>query len=184
MWQLLRIQLFIIGQGRVKETRAALALRHPRLGCGPNQVRPCNLPCPVERLGSAFCVGQRSGYLELCLLVGVHSALRVWPAQPTGLNQEVQLLPVGHGYSYLLPWVLSLCLFIGGPRWWTNFSSILTKLFPTGCPKGFYGKHCRKKCHCANRGRCHRLYGACLCDPGLYGRFCHLGEFYYIYLYE
>lgn len=63
-------------------------------------------------------------------------------------------------------------------------SSILTKLFPTGCPKGFYGKHCRKKCHCANRGRCHRLYGACLCDPGLYGRFCHLGEFYYIRLYE
>lgn len=45
-----------------------------------------------------------------------------------------------------------------------------------GCPKGFYGKYCRKKCHCANRGRCHRLYGACLCDPGLYGRFCHLGE--------
>lgn len=66
---------------------------------------------------------------------------------------------------------------------WANFS-ILTKLFPTGCPKGFYGKHCRKKCHCANRGRCHRLYGACLCDPGLYGRFCHLGEFYYICLYE
>lgn len=47
---------------------------------------------------------------------------------------------------------------------------------PAGCPKGFYGKHCRKKCHCANRGRCHRLYGACLCDPGLYGRFCHLSE--------
>ncbi|KAK2105721.1 hypothetical protein P7K49_015235 [Saguinus oedipus] len=47
---------------------------------------------------------------------------------------------------------------------------------PPGCPKGFYGKHCRKKCNCANRGRCHRLYGACLCDPGLYGRFCHLGE--------
>lgn len=59
-------------------------------------------------------------------------------------------------------------------------SSLLTKLFPTGCPKGFYGKHCRKKCHCANRGRCHRLYGACLCDPGLYGRFCHLGELYTI----
>lgn len=47
---------------------------------------------------------------------------------------------------------------------------------PPGCPKGFYGKQCHKKCHCANRGRCHRLYGACLCDPGLYGRFCHLGE--------
>lgn len=25
-----------------------------------------------------------------------------------------------------------------------------------GCPKGFYGKHCRKKCHCASRGRCYR----------------------------
>uniref|UniRef100_G3UFY6 EGF-like domain-containing protein n=1 Tax=Loxodonta africana TaxID=9785 RepID=G3UFY6_LOXAF len=45
---------------------------------------------------------------------------------------------------------------------------------PPGCPKSFYGKHCRKRCHCPNRGRCHRVYGACLCDPGLYGRFCHL----------
>ncbi|KAG9352925.1 hypothetical protein JZ751_017501 [Albula glossodonta] len=43
-----------------------------------------------------------------------------------------------------------------------------------GCPKGLYGKHCNKKCNCANNGRCHRTYGACLCDPGLYGRFCHL----------
>ncbi|KAL4666835.1 hypothetical protein H8959_005524 [Pygathrix nigripes] len=42
--------------------------------------------------------------------------------------------------------------------------------------RGYYGKHCRKKCNCANRGRCHRVYGACLCDPGLYGRFCHLSE--------
>lgn len=45
-----------------------------------------------------------------------------------------------------------------------------------GCPKGFYGKQCNKKCNCANNGRCHRTYGACLCDPGLYGRFCHLRE--------
>uniref|UniRef100_A0A8B9ZIQ3 Multiple EGF like domains 6 n=1 Tax=Anas platyrhynchos TaxID=8839 RepID=A0A8B9ZIQ3_ANAPL len=45
---------------------------------------------------------------------------------------------------------------------------------PAGCPKGFFGKQCRKKCNCANRGRCHRIYGACLCDPGLYGRYCHL----------
>nr|XP_009935964.1 PREDICTED: multiple epidermal growth factor-like domains protein 6 [Opisthocomus hoazin] len=43
-----------------------------------------------------------------------------------------------------------------------------------GCPKGFFGKQCRKKCNCANGGRCHRIYGACLCDPGLYGRYCHL----------
>lgn len=57
-----------------------------------------------------------------------------------------------------------------------HFKWALTGPPPAGCPKGFYGKHCRKKCHCANRGRCHRLYGACLCDPGLYGRFCHLGE--------
>uniref|UniRef100_A0A8C5UE02 Multiple EGF like domains 6 n=1 Tax=Malurus cyaneus samueli TaxID=2593467 RepID=A0A8C5UE02_9PASS len=42
------------------------------------------------------------------------------------------------------------------------------------CPKGFFGKHCRKRCNCANRGHCHRIYGACLCDPGLYGRYCHL----------
>lgn len=54
----------------------------------------------------------------------------------------------------------------------------LTVSFPpcTGCPKGFYGKLCNKKCNCANNGRCHRTYGACLCDPGLYGRFCHLRE--------
>uniref|UniRef100_A0A8C8SKI4 EGF-like domain-containing protein n=1 Tax=Pelusios castaneus TaxID=367368 RepID=A0A8C8SKI4_9SAUR len=45
---------------------------------------------------------------------------------------------------------------------------------PLGCPKGFFGKNCNKKCTCANNGYCHRLYGACLCDPGLYGRFCHL----------
>jgi hypothetical protein len=75
-----------------------------------------------------------------------------------------------------------VCLHLRTMCGWANFL-ILFKLFPTGCPKGFYGKHCRKKCHCANRGRCHRLYGACLCDPGLYGRFCHLGEFYYICLY-
>ncbi len=48
----------------------------------------------------------------------------------------------------------------------------------SGCPKGLYGKFCNKKCNCANNGRCHRTYGACLCDPGLYGRFCHLRESY------
>lgn len=48
--------------------------------------------------------------------------------------------------------------------------------FGSGCPKGFYGKQCNKKCNCANNGRCHRTYGACLCDAGLYGRFCHLSE--------
>uniref|UniRef100_A0A8C4SQ62 EGF-like and EMI domain containing 1 n=1 Tax=Erpetoichthys calabaricus TaxID=27687 RepID=A0A8C4SQ62_ERPCA len=42
------------------------------------------------------------------------------------------------------------------------------------CPKGLFGKSCNRKCNCANNGHCHRLYGACLCDPGLYGRFCHL----------
>lgn len=47
-------------------------------------------------------------------------------------------------------------------------------LCAAGCPKGFYGKQCNKKCNCANNGRCHRTYGACLCDAGLYGRFCHL----------
>lgn len=49
-------------------------------------------------------------------------------------------------------------------------------VFSSGCPKGLYGKQCNKKCNCANNGRCHRTYGACLCDPGLYGRFCHLRE--------
>lgn len=54
------------------------------------------------------------------------------------------------------------------------FSELLSCFLLTGCPKGFYGKQCNKKCNCANNGRCHRTYGACLCDPGLYGRFCHL----------
>ena len=79
--------------------------------------------------------------------------------------------------STLLYWVLMpppLSISLGGrPR--LGEQSRDPPLSP-GCPKGFYGKHCRKKCHCANWGRCHRLYGACLCDPGLYGRFCHLGE--------
>uniref|UniRef100_A0A663LWL9 Multiple EGF like domains 6 n=1 Tax=Athene cunicularia TaxID=194338 RepID=A0A663LWL9_ATHCN len=57
-------------------------------------------------------------------------------------------------------------------RNWLVFPENLSLL--PGCPKGFFGKQCRKKCNCANRGRCHRIYGACLCDPGLYGRFCHL----------
>lgn len=51
-----------------------------------------------------------------------------------------------------------------------------TDALNSGCPKGLYGKFCNKKCNCANNGRCHRTYGACLCDPGLYGRFCHLCE--------
>ncbi|KAI3353793.1 hypothetical protein L3Q82_005017 [Scortum barcoo] len=44
----------------------------------------------------------------------------------------------------------------------------------TGCPRGYFGRHCRRKCNCPNNGHCHRLYGGCLCAPGLYGRFCHL----------
>lgn len=140
-------------------------------------------------LGSAFCVGQRSGYLELCVLVSVHSAAdSAGLASPTNRPpQEVELVPTGHGCSRLLSRVLGLeSVSSSEDHVWVGQlpSSILTKLSPTGCPKGFYGKHCRKKCHCANRGRCHRLYGACLCDPGLYGRFCHLGEFLYICLCE
>lgn len=61
-------------QGRARGTRAVLALRPPRPECGPDQVRPWNLPSGVERLGFAFCVGQRSGHLELCVLVSVHDA--------------------------------------------------------------------------------------------------------------
>ncbi|KAL0593633.1 EGF-like and EMI domain-containing protein 1 [Plecturocebus cupreus] len=43
-----------------------------------------------------------------------------------------------------------------------------------GCPKGFFGKNCRRKCNCANNGRCHGMYGTHMCEPGRYGRFCHL----------
>uniref|UniRef100_A0AAY4CR03 Multiple epidermal growth factor-like domains protein 6 n=1 Tax=Denticeps clupeoides TaxID=299321 RepID=A0AAY4CR03_9TELE len=50
----------------------------------------------------------------------------------------------------------------------THFSMVI------GCPQGYYGMNCRRKCHCPNNGHCHQLYGGCLCAPGLYGRFCHL----------
>ncbi|CAH6789216.1 Egfem1 [Phodopus roborovskii] len=58
-----------------------------------------------------------------------------------------------------------------------NESSTLTtgdQQAPLGCLKGFFGKNCKRKCHCANNGHCHRVYGACICDLGRYGRFCHL----------
>ncbi|XP_051012985.1 EGF-like and EMI domain-containing protein 1 [Acomys russatus] len=45
---------------------------------------------------------------------------------------------------------------------------------PVGCRKGFFGKYCKRKCHCANNGHCHRVYGGCMCDLRSYGRFCHL----------
>ncbi|XP_041515123.1 EGF-like and EMI domain-containing protein 1 isoform X6 [Microtus oregoni] len=68
------------------------------------------------------------------------------------------------------------------PEGWTgilcNESNTLTsgadQPAPLGCPKGFFGKNCKRKCHCANNGHCHRVYGACVCDLGRYGRFCHL----------
>nr|XP_034356452.1 EGF-like and EMI domain-containing protein 1 isoform X2 [Arvicanthis niloticus] len=59
-----------------------------------------------------------------------------------------------------------------------NESSILRtgeyQQAPMGCLKGFFGKNCKRKCHCANNAHCHRVYGACMCDLGRYGRFCHL----------
>lgn len=75
---------------------------------------------------------------------------------------------------FVCDYVLRFCYvsFLQDMRLQTQTSS--PSLSP-GCLKGFFGKQCRKKCNCANRGRCHRIYGACLCDPGLYGRYCHLG---------
>ncbi|XP_010833580.1 PREDICTED: EGF-like and EMI domain-containing protein 1 [Bison bison bison] len=52
--------------------------------------------------------------------------------------------------------------------------SLCLSFYPPGCPKGFFGKNCKRKCNCANNGHCHSVYGACLCEPGRYGRFCHL----------
>nr|Q8C088.1 RecName: Full=EGF-like and EMI domain-containing protein 1; Flags: Precursor [Mus musculus]BAC27650.1 unnamed protein product [Mus musculus] len=68
------------------------------------------------------------------------------------------------------------------PAEWTglicNESSVLRtgedQQAPAGCLKGFFGKNCKRKCHCANNVHCHRVYGACMCDLGRYGRFCHL----------
>uniref|UniRef100_A0A3B3R8R4 EGF-like and EMI domain containing 1 n=1 Tax=Paramormyrops kingsleyae TaxID=1676925 RepID=A0A3B3R8R4_9TELE len=39
---------------------------------------------------------------------------------------------------------------------------------------GYFGKNCQSRCNCPRNVHCHRLYGTCLCAPGLYGRFCHL----------
>uniref|UniRef100_A0A8C6QV53 EGF-like and EMI domain containing 1 n=1 Tax=Nannospalax galili TaxID=1026970 RepID=A0A8C6QV53_NANGA len=50
----------------------------------------------------------------------------------------------------------------------------LVQQTPGGCPKGFFGKNCKRKCYCSNNDHCHKEYGICLCDPGRYGRFCHL----------
>lgn len=99
-----------MGQGRARGTRAALALRPPRPGCGPDQVRPWNFPSGVERLGSTFCVGQGSGHLEFCGLVSVHSAAgSEGLASPANRpHQEVQLVSIGHGCSCLLTWILGL----------------------------------------------------------------------------
>ncbi|KAI5940125.1 Multiple epidermal growth factor-like domains protein 6 [Manis javanica] len=43
-----------------------------------------------------------------------------------------------------------------------------------GCPKGFFGKNCKRKRNCANSGHGHGVCSACLCAPGRCGRFCHL----------
>lgn len=102
-------------------------------------------------------------------------SLPVWDAVSSGCWGPTDLRPRPGGRSWLLSWCW-------GPRSVSSGQGALSggalmrPRRPPGCPKGFYGKHCRKKCHCAHRGRCHRVYGACLCDPGLYGRFCHLGE--------
>lgn len=114
------------------------------------------LVAPVPAPGAPPCLGCR----VLRLLVAPKSCGHALVTHPL-------LAPVlGTGALGSISWG------VGAMSGW-----VLKRLhLPPGCPKGFYGKHCRKKCHCANRGRCHRLYGACLCDPGLYGRFCHLGE--------
>lgn len=124
---------------------------------GAHLILPCpRMPSPAPR--DPLCLGHR--------VLGLLVALK-----PYGCT-----LQGGPGLSRLLYWVLTPPLgaspWVGGRVWVGSQEAAL----PPGCPKGFYGKHCRKKCHCASRGRCHRLYGACLCDPGLYGRFCHLGE--------
>lgn len=55
--------------------------------------------------------------------------------------------------------------------------SLMYRVMSSGCPQGFYGRFCRRRCNCPNNGRCHRLYGGCLCTPGKYGKFCHLRKY-------
>lgn len=52
-----------------------------------------------------------------------------------------------------------------------------------GCPKGYFGKQCDRKCRCRG-ARCHRTFGICFCDAGRYGRRCHKGKIkFLLYVY-
>lgn len=99
----------------------------------------------------------RSPGAAAVLLESVETCVKMVSCLP--LSQRKSLLCLNFQWKHPPPW---------------HDLSILSCFLCAGCPKGFYGKQCNKKCNCANNGRCHRTYGACLCDSGLYGRFCHL----------
>ena len=78
------------------------------------------------------------------------------------INQIRNILPFAVSLSYI---TIALVRFACGRY------SLCLSFYPPGCPKGFFGKNCERKCNCANSGRCHRVHGACVCEPGRYGRF-------------
>ncbi|XP_070531712.1 uncharacterized protein [Ptychodera flava] len=47
-----------------------------------------------------------------------------------------------------------------------GYANATLDLIPTGCPSGFYGGNCKKKCVCQNNATCHPFNGACECAPG------------------
>jgi hypothetical protein len=46
---------------------------------------------------------------------------------------------------------------------------------PSRMPKRIFWDELQKS-HCPNHGHCNRMYGTCMCEPGCYGRFCHLSK--------
>lgn len=128
------------------------------LASGPGTV-PATGPRREARQGGGHTSGSSGAGLALLVPSLIPGVLPVWGAGgPAALRPCPGAGPLGAPPR------------TGGPR------EGRSQARSAGCPRGLWGEHCRKKCHCARRGPCHRAYGACLCGPGLYGRFCHLGE--------
>lgn len=63
---------------------------------------------------------------------------------------------------------------------WSNILSFSPDVsFPTllECEEGHYGENCTQTCSCVNRGRCDKVTGRCVCQPGWVGELCQSGDF-------
>ena len=59
-----------------------------------------------------------------------------------------------------------------------KWSIILHVLF-TACPSGSFGPECRGTCTCGQNFICDHVTGECRCKPGLKGKKCKKGGYYY-----